>query len=174
MYRLVRPGLHESAGLIRSDYIDRMDGIIGREIQRARLNLGWSRATLADECGITVADIESIENGDRGEHVDRVLAVLQLDVVTMIMPQAHADFLRAVRPIIAGVPPERLALAFGAIMSARSVARPSRARPSPPDSTSPLPTPTTATPAKTASSRSPRPRRRTSGGPDGSRRSRSS
>jgi transcriptional regulator with XRE-family HTH domain len=86
----------------------------GSHIRAARLARGWSRQHLAEESGVTIEQVDAIENG-RGDP-EPAIAALQLEVVTVLLPRITAGFIRAAGPVIDMIPPERLPLALAAVL----------------------------------------------------------
>jgi transcriptional regulator with XRE-family HTH domain len=83
----------------------------GSEIRKLRLGRGWARERLAEESGLTVADVDEAERGDF-DNVAAILTALEAEPLTLVLPQSMADYLRTVRPIADRVPAEQLPIAL--------------------------------------------------------------
>ncbi len=51
-------------------------GALGRNVERLRVDLGWTQVRLADESGVSQAFISSLEGGRRQDAESRLVAAL--------------------------------------------------------------------------------------------------
>lgn len=64
---------------------------IGAVIRRARKNLGWNQAQLAEKCGLRQGTISLVENGNPAARIDTLLKILAaLDLEFQILPRSKA------------------------------------------------------------------------------------
>lgn len=84
----------------------------GRELRMARYARSWSREQLAEMCGLTVDDIDAIENGASDVGRTRVLEILELDEMYVLPPQGATEFLEMAVPLMMRLDDDRLQLAL--------------------------------------------------------------
>ena len=86
----------------------------GHDIRMARYNRQWTRERLADEAGVTVAQVNEIENGDADP--TPVLKALQLVEVTMLVSDLEANFLRILQSTAQEIPKEKLPVVLASVL----------------------------------------------------------
>ncbi len=86
------------------------------DIRSARLAREWSKDRLADEAGIETEAVDAIEAGQLTADIPAVMSALGLSELHMVIPTMLADFVRAIRPVIASIEPKQLPRALGQIM----------------------------------------------------------
>jgi len=84
----------------------------GRELLMARYARAWSREHLADAAGMTVEDVDALENGLSDEGRARALSALALDEVYLLVPQAATEFLGVATPLMMRLDEDLLQLAL--------------------------------------------------------------
>ncbi len=86
----------------------------GHDIRMARYNRHWTRERLADEAGVTVAQVNKIENGEADP--TPVLKALQLVEVTMLVSDLEANFLRILQSTAQEISKEKLPVVLAAVL----------------------------------------------------------
>lgn len=86
----------------------------GHDVRLARYRRDWTRERLAEETGLSVKEINAIENGEADP--TPVLAALQLVEVTMLVTDLAANFLRVLQNAAAKVPEDRVPLVQAAVL----------------------------------------------------------
>lgn len=79
----------------------------------ARYAREWSREHLAEETGLSVEQIDAIENGFADP--TPVLAALRLDHIELLLPAIGVNFLKTVVPIAQRIESGKLPLALAAV-----------------------------------------------------------
>lgn len=86
----------------------------GHDVRLARYARDWTRERLAEETGLTVGDIDAIENGEADP--TPALAALQLVEVKMLVTELSANFLRVLQSAAAQVPANKIPLVQAAVL----------------------------------------------------------
>ena len=86
----------------------------GHDIRMARYNRHWTRERLADEAGVTVAQVNKIENGEADP--TPVLKALQLVEVTMLVSDLEANFLRILQSTAQDISKEKLPVVLASVL----------------------------------------------------------
>lgn len=86
----------------------------GHDVRLARYAREWTRDRLAEESGLTVDEVNAIENGEADP--TPVLPALQLTEVRMLVSELSANFLRVLQSAAARVPEDQVPLVLAAVL----------------------------------------------------------
>lgn len=88
----------------------------GHDVRLARYVRKWTREQLAEESGITVEQINAIENGEASP--EPVLEALQLIYQERLTTEPLAAFSVVIQPILAKIPEDQLPLVMAVVLDA--------------------------------------------------------
>ena len=88
----------------------------GGELRTARLEREWSRQKVAEESGLTVEDIEALENRHPDYGRAEVLAALQLDEVYLLTPPVATAFLDIAEPLTKRIDKDQLQMVLAEML----------------------------------------------------------